>query len=207
MEIITNFLKLFFLLTPFFVLSMFLSMTAGWEKKAKTLLALKIGWASLVIAFAVLFCGKLIFGVFSITVDAFRIGGGVILFLSALGLVNGNVQDKQHNKKTEEQRSSSAEISNIAVVPLAIPVTVGPATIATLMVMSTELSTPAGYISFSISLVMAVAALTSMLFASSWISEKIGTSGVVVLCKITGLILAAMASQMIFIGASSFLNK
>ena len=206
MEFLANFLKLFFLLTPFFVLSMFLSITAGWENREKIKLAVKVGWASLVIAFAVLFCGKVIFDVFGITVDAFRIGGGVILFLSALGLVNGNVQDKQQNRSTQEQQKRTDEISSVAVVPLAIPVTVGPATIATLMVMSTELSTPVGYLSFAASLIMAVASLTAMLWASSWISRKIGISGVVILSKLTGLILAAMASQMIFIGASSFLK-
>ena len=115
-----------------------------------------------------LFFGKWIFEAFDITLDAFRIGGGALLFLSAVGLVNGKVEDK---KPLAVEDDSEARISDIAVVPLAIPVTVGPGTIAALLVIGADASTVKTHL----------------------------------LSKVTGLILAAMASQMIFTGVRSFL--
>lgn len=64
--------------------------------------------------------------VFGITIDAFRIGAGVLLFLSSISLVQGSFI-----KQTEEKQ-------DISVVPLALPVTVGPGTIGILLVMAAE---------------------------------------------------------------------
>ena len=199
-----NLLKFLFLMTPFFVLSMFLSMTPGWSRSKKRQLALRVGAAAFVICCCVLFCGKMIFEVFGITLDSFRIGGGAILFLSAIGLVNSNVLDK---KQSEESGSGlTTEISKIAVVPLAIPVTVGPATIAPLMIASAEATTFSIQI-YAFALLGATLILTGILMLSSWIEEKVGINVIIVLSKLTGLILAAMASQMIFTGIQSFFTK
>ncbi len=204
----SNCLKFLFLMTPFFVLSMFLSMTLGWEVWAKKKLAMKVGVAILVICLAVLFCGKWIFEAFGITLDAFRIGGGAMLFLSAIGLVNSNVMDKkQHPDKEELTHFNNREISKIAVVPLAIPVTVGPATIAPLLIASAEIGSLKMQLILAAALVLAVFILTIMLLLSSWIEEKLGMNVVIVLSKLTGLILAAMASQMIFTGIINFVKE
>lgn len=199
-----NLLKFLFLMTPFFVLSMFLSMTPGWSRSKKRQLAIRVGAAAFVICCCVLFCGKMIFEVFGITLDSFRIGGGAILFLSAIGLVISNVLDK---KQSEESGSGlTTEISKIAVVPLAIPVTVGPATIAPLMIASAEATTFSIQI-YAFALLGATLILTGILMLSSWIEEKVGINVIIVLSKLTGLILAAMASQMIFTGIQSFFTK
>ena len=199
---INNFLKFVFLLTPFFVLSMFLSMTQGWAMRQKRLLALRIGIAAFCTCMILLFFGKWIFEAFDITLDAFRIGGGALLFLSAVGLVNGKVADK---KPVAGEDDSEARISDIAVVPLAIPVTVGPGTIAALLVIGADASTVKTHLLSAGALALALFCLTSILFVATWIEQKFGRHVIVILSKVTGLILAAMASQMIFTGVRSFL--
>lgn len=203
MIFVNGFFKFLFLMTPFFVLSMFLSMTPGWSRERKKQLAVRIGLAALVICLSVLFGGKWIFDAFGITLDSFRIGGGAILFLSAIGLVNSNVLDKQQDAEAQ-RRNSALEVSRIAVVPLAIPITVGPATIAPLLILSAEAGTFQLQLLHAAGLVAAIFILTLILLASSWIEEKLGLNMIVVLSKLTGLILAAMASQMIFTGIKSF---
>lgn len=203
MIFVNGFFKFLFLMTPFFVLSMFLSMTPGWSRERKKQLAVRIGLAALVICLSVLFGGKWIFDAFGITLDSFRIGGGAILFLSAIGLVNSNVLDKQQDAESQ-RRNSALEVSRIAVVPLAIPITVGPATIAPLLILSAEAGTFQLQLLHAAGLVAAIFILTLILLASSWIEEKLGLNMIVVLSKLTGLILAAMASQMIFTGIKSF---
>ena len=201
---VNNFLKFLFLLTPFFVLSMFLSMTQGWEMKQKRLLALRIGIAAFTTCMVLLFFGKWIFQAFDITLDAFRIGGGALLFLSAVGLVNGKVEDKKapavEKAHSAEDDDTDSRISNIAVVPLAIPVTVGPGTIAALLVIGADTTAVKMQLVSASALIAALFCLTSILFLSSWIEQKLGRNVIVILSKITGLVLAAMASQMIFTG-------
>lgn len=199
---IHNFLKFFFLMTPFFVLSMYLSMTLGWEIKRKRVLALRIGFAVLSITVILFFFGRWLFDVFGITLDAFRIGGGAVLFLSAVGLVNGKVEDKKGEVIEDD---SDEKISNISVVPLAIPVTVGPGTTAALLLFGAETSGIMNYLLNVCALGAATTALTLVLYIGTAIERKLGRNGILIVTKITGLILAAMAAQMIFTGIRSFL--
>ena len=202
--ILNNILKFLFLMTPFFVLSMFLSYTQGWTPSQKKKLSLRIGISIFLISIILFYFGRWIFSVFDITIDAFRIGGGGLLFLSAVGLVNGKVEDKKPAKLEEDAEISEQKISNIAVVPLAIPVTVGPGTTAALLVSGVDAVTIMQKLHGTISLFFAVLILTAILFAGSKIEEKVGKNGIVILSKITGLILAAMAAQMIFTGAKNY---
>ena len=132
---LNQFLKFFFLMTPFFVLSMFLSMTQDWETKQKRKLALNVGASAFIVCTILLFFGRYIFSAFGITLDAFRIGGGALLFLTSVGLVNSNVTDKKPSQQTIDPNSS---VSSIAVVPLAIPVTIGPGTTGAMLVIGAE---------------------------------------------------------------------
>ena len=176
---VNNFLKFLFLLTPFFVLSMFLAMTQDWAIRQKRLLALRIGIAAFFSCMILLFFGKWIFEAFDITLDAFRIGGGTLLFLSAVGLVNGKVEDKKPVVAVPDD-DSEAKISNIAVVPLAIPVTVGPGTIAALLVIGADASTVKTHLLSAGALALALLCLTAILFVATWIEQKLGRHVIVI---------------------------
>ena len=106
--------KFFFLFTPFFALSMFLAMTAEKDEAERRVLAHRVAFATIVIAGLLLFFGQVIFDLFGITVDAFRIGAGILLLLTAISLMNPKVV-------------ATKEGEDISVVPLAMPVIVGPA--------------------------------------------------------------------------------
>ena len=199
-------LKFIFLLTPFFVLSMFLSMTQDWETRQKRMLALRVGSAAFVICTVLLFFGRYIFDAFAITLDAFRIGGGALLFLSSVGLVNSNVTDKKEVKVQDgNSRNPLANVTNIAVVPLAIPVTVGPGTIGASLVIGAESASIQAQLISLAAVAGALLILTAMLWAASWVEQKLGRHVIIIFSKLTGLILAAMAAQMIFTGVRGFL--
>ena len=170
----SNAIKFFFLMTPFFVISTFLSMTRGADRGARRAYTIRIGMAVLTVSLFLFLFGRVVFDVLGITVDSFRIGAGGLLFLSAVGLV-----------RESGARESAEPVQESIVVPLAIPITVGPATIGAI-------------------LVSAVAALTLLLYASVEIERVIGQRGIRILSKITGLVLSAMAAQMIFTGARNF---
>ena len=199
---LNQFLKFFFLMTPFFVLSMYLSMTQDWETKQKRKLALNVGASAFVICTILLFFGRYIFSAFGITLDAFRIGGGALLFLTSVGLVNSNVTDK---KPSTQMIDPNSDISSIAVVPLAIPVTIGPGTTGAMLVIGAESTSWQFQIITLGGVALALTILTIMLAAASWLEEKLGRNTILILSKLTGLVLAAMASQMVFTGIRSFL--
>ncbi len=106
--IISTFIKFFFLMTPFFVLSVFLVMTKDEDTKTKKRLALHVSSAVILICTILLFFGNYIFEIFGITLDAFRIGAGSLLFLTAVSLVQGPSTD-----------TPIKDTNSIAVVPLA----------------------------------------------------------------------------------------
>ena len=84
-------LKYFFLMTPFFALSMFLAMTPDYTSAERGRLANRVILAAFIITVVIFLCGRYIFQVLGISVDAFRIGAGALLFLSAVSLMNPKV--------------------------------------------------------------------------------------------------------------------
>lgn len=189
-------LKFFFLFTPFFALSMFLSMTGGYTEQRRRALALMSSVAVAALCIGLLFLGNQLFALFGITLNAFRVGVGCLLFLSAIGLVQG--------RKTPPEENQEADI---AVVPLAMPVIVGPATTGTLLVMGAGLTGITQKVVGCLALLFAVACLGAMLYLAAAIERGIGHRGLNILSKLTGIILAALAAQMIMDGVLGFLPK
>jgi multiple antibiotic resistance protein len=193
---ITTFLKFFFLLTPFFVLSTFLAMTRNFSAPERSLLALKTSGSVLVVALVIFGAGNFVFQVFGITLDAFRIGTGVLLFLTAIQLVSGGPQDQ-----------AADEDRDIAVVPLAIPVTVGPATTGALLVMGGEAHGFTELVVILAGISSAIVLVGAILLGSVHLERLVKRQGLVILSKVTGLILAALAAQLIMVGAQAFLRR
>ncbi len=188
-------IKLFFVLTPFFGLTMFLSFTEGYSEARRRKLALSASAAVAVLCLMLFFVGRQIFLVFGITLDSFRIGGGVLLLLSGIGLVHGK----------PGSAGTSAD-GDVAVVPLAMPIIVGPATTGTLLVMGAELTVLWDKAIGCLALLSAVTCIAVVLLAGSFIHRSLGARGIAILSKLTGLILAALAAQMIMAGIQGFLG-
>jgi multiple antibiotic resistance protein len=194
---ISTFLKMFFIMTPFFVLSVFLTVTHDATAKERKKLAIKVTISVIVTSLILLFFGKHIFEVFGITLDAFRIGAGSLMFLSAVELIQGNKATAKVGDK---------DILDLAVVPLAIPITIGPGTIGILLVMGATFEDTSSMVMGSFALICAVLVIGLMLYSSSIIEKLIGKQGLLVISKITGLFLAALSAQIVFTGIKNFLE-
>ncbi len=188
-------IKFFFLFTPFFALSMFLSLTEHYTERRRKKLSFMVSGAVLVLCLVLFFAGNQLFSLFGITLDSFRIGAGSLLFLSSVGLVQGKMgtADTDPNK-------------DIAVVPLAMPIVVGPATTGTLLVLGAELNNVTAKIIGCLALFLAVACLGVILNLGSLIQRALGSRGIAILSKLTGLVLAALAAQMIMTGIQGFIK-
>lgn len=198
MEIfISTFLKMFFIMTPFFVLSVFLTVTNEASDGEKKSLAIKVTISVIIISLILLFFGKHIFQVFGITLDAFRIGAGALLFLSAVELIKGS---------KDGQKIDGNNISDLAVVPLAIPITIGPGTIGILLVLGASFKSTTNLIIGSFALICAVVVIGIMLYSSTIIKRVVGQQGLLIISKFTGLFLAALSAQIVFTGIKNFLE-
>lgn len=188
-------IKLFFLLTPFFVLSVFLSMTEHMDKADQRRVAIRTTASVGIISLILYFAGNPIFSTLGITLDGFRIGAGSLLFLSAVSLVSG--------------KRSSQEVApdvDFAVVPLAIPVTVGPATIGTLLILGAELGGPTERMIGAAALLCSCLCVGVILRSARVLKKLLGSVGLSIMTKVTGLVLSALAAQIVFTGIKNFLG-
>ena len=189
------FTKVFFILSPFFSVSMFLAFSGDMDQRARHRCALRTSVAILVISFVVYFFGNLIFRVLGITVPAFQVGAGTLLFLTSIQMVSG--------------RRAEAAVDpdeDFAVVPLAIPMIVGPGTIGTLLVLGMEIGGTEQKVIAGSAVFLAVVMISVFLFLAMPISRILGQKGLHMMMKLTGLILTAIAAQIIFIGVNGFLH-
>ena len=140
--------------------------------------------------------GETLFSYLGIGLDAFRIGAGLVLMLNGISMVRDTVVPG---------RQVEAE-GDLAVVPLAMPTTVGPGTTGALLVMGAGVK---GGVSERIVVLLAIAIasfiLFWMLYYSEYISNLVKRKGIAILSKLTGMYLVALAAQIIFDGIRNFL--
>lgn len=195
MELFSEAVKLLALMTPPAVLSAFLSASHAFDLEKKRAIARKTSLAVFIIGFSLYFLGEQIFSIFGFTLDAFRIGSGTLLFLSAVSMIN---------EKPSQQAFCADD--DISVVPLAIPLCMGPASIGTLMVLGASSTDLAQRVIGALALLIASLCIYIMLYFSTAIARVLGRTGMAVLAKLTGLLLAGIAAQVIFTGVRSFLR-
>lgn len=193
-------MQFFFLFAPFFVVSMFLALTRNENRKQKRKTINRAVLSAIFISLVLFFFGTTLFEILGITLDSFRIGAGCLLFLSAVSLVTDGVRNHATDVPGEDQTD------DVSVVPLAIPTIIGPATIGAILVYGAELTTPVEMAIGVSALISALLVLGILLYLSSEIERILGKTGLNILSKMTGLILSAMAAQIVFSGIKNFLE-
>ena len=194
-EIVGTSLTIFALMTPPAVLSAFFSATRKYTVAERHRTAIKTPVAIFIIGVVLFLFGNHLFDLFGFTLDAFRIGAGVLLFLTAVSLMN---DDLSHDHSQHE--------GDISVVPLAIPLGMGPASIGAVMVMGASARDTTAIVVGVLSLLLASLGMYAVLRMAGSVIKVLGRTGIAVLSKLTGLLLAAIAAQVIFTGIRAFLH-
>ena len=187
--------KFFLILTPFFILSVFVAVSSDLERKDKNSLAYRTTFAVWITCMILYLYGNVIFRYLGITLDAFRIGAGLVLMLNGIEMVRSNGIPSARNIGG----------TDISVVPLAIPYTVGPGTIGTLLVMGAEATGWNARIPALIGITVAVILVGVMLRFSNKIADILKSKGINILSKLTGMFLVSLAAQLIFDGIKNIL--
>ena len=195
---ITVFLAFFAVMNPIANAAAFVGLTGGQDKAARKQTAFK----SIVTAFCIIlfFCilGKTIFELFGITLPALRITGGVLIFLVGFHMLQGQ-PSKMHLPQRVPDEGDSTDEPNVAISPLAIPILAGPGTIATAM----NYSATGGYLQSAITIAAfsLLCVITFVAFLSGdRLIQILGRSGMDVVTRLMGLILAVVGTQMLIQG-------
>ena len=184
--------KILVLLNPCAVLTTYLALTARATPPERRRVILLFAAAVATAGTLLFFGGGILFRLLGIDLDVFRVGGGVILLICAVSMVWGGAG-------AESRRETAAE-GNISVVPLAIPMAVGPGTSAGLIVIGMESAAWELRCINLAAFLLAAAVLALLLAAGERAGRLLGRQGMAVLGKLTGLFLSAIAAKMILDG-------
>jgi len=189
------FVTLFVILDPPGAAPIFLSLASGKSIKVQRRLAWQAATVSLFVIVSFALFGNALLSYLNISLPALQGAGGILLLITGLGLLTGSITD-----------SDSAASQNIALVPLGTPLLAGPGAIVTTMlyVQKAEGGEQLGALAIAIVAVHVIIGLTFMF--STKILSVIKDSGVTLLARIAGLLLSAIAVEMIVSAIKAFFN-
>jgi multiple antibiotic resistance protein len=149
--------------------------------------------AVLIILLAALFTGEFLLGFFGISVNSFRVAGGILLLLMALSMLHARQSAITFSK--EEARDGSRE--SVAVVPISMPLLAGPGAISTVILYTHKSHAPLHYLFMVLEILLLVLLLWLAFLAIPWISRHTTQTGINIFSRVMGLILAAIAVEFI----------
>jgi multiple antibiotic resistance protein len=197
-----TFTSVLFIVDPIAVIPTYLVITRDETplQRRRTALRACIAAALLMIAFGL--AGKFVFETLGITMPAFRVAGGAILWIVAMDMLQAKRTTQESAPEIEEGRAKE----DVAITPLAMPMLAGPGAISTIMVLSGQARTLAQSIVVYLSVVLTAAVCWVTLRIGERLMARMGQTGIRVMTRIMGLLLAALAAQFVLTGVREGLN-
>jgi len=193
-EYLKIFIGLLAIVNPLGAIPLFISMTVDESnrQRRKTINLVAIGVT--VILLVALFFGELLLQFFGITIDSFRVGGGILILLMAIAMLHAKTSQV---RQTDEEASESIDKESVAIVPLAMPLLAGPGAISTVILAAHKTNGVAHYGIIVLDILLLSLVVWAVLRLSPWIAGRIGATGINIFTRIMGLILAAIAVEFI----------
>lgn len=202
-EVTKAFGAFFAIMNPFVNLPIFLALTNGFSVAEQRSLAVKIVLFSAIMCAVILFAGHQIIGFFGVTIDQFRIAGGVVLAHIAWNMLNGSEAASHHGSAKEKDQMN--DLSGLAFYPITFPMIVGPGTIATLIIYAGHAKGLGGLMVVGAVAGAILALLFGVLFFASFFGKVLTDTMRVIMTRLMGMILLAIAVEMIVAGAKAVL--
>ncbi len=182
---------------PLYGIPIFLGMTEGYSQSERRRVALIVTATVTVVALVAVMVGEEVLAIFGIDIPSFRIAGGIIIF--GVGLTMLNASDRSQGDQ-DAAKDGHARKGSIAVVPLAIPLTIGPGTIATTIVFAHMLPTGAEVVTLGSAVLIACTIVGLGLIFADGISRFLGPTMISVITRIMAIILVAVSVEMVLTG-------
>lgn len=190
---------LFVIVNPLTTAFMFLSLLPRATDTARKTIAKRSSLIATAVFFVFAALGGVIFKMFGITIEAFRIAGGLILFGIALSMIHKGM-DEGESASTTDVHPDGRITKDISVIPLAIPFMSGPGAIATVMILTSEAPTAWHLVLVFIAILVTTVSCYFAMVYSSFLVRLLGETGKEIVTRIFGIILAVIAVQFVING-------
>ncbi|MDT3779062.1 YchE family NAAT transporter [Nitrospira sp. MA-1] len=193
-EYVKIFVALLAVINPLGALSIFIALTPGKEKAARKKIAKIAAFSATLILLMALIAGEWILEIFGISVSSFRVGGGILILLMAISMLQAELSP---TVQTKEEAEESNKKHDIAVVPLATPLLAGPGGISTVVVEAYKGTNLGHELLLGLIIIIIGFCLWMALHLAPLISQRLSVTGINIFTRIMGLILAAIAVEII----------
>jgi len=208
MEFVKTFIGMLALMNPLGAIPIFIGICSDKPDAVCHRIPKVTGAAILIILLVSIWAGEGILKLFGISIEAFQAGGGILILLMSIHMLQAK-QSPVKQTKSEEKDLNESEIKNmlsIAVVPMAIPLMAGPGTISFSIIEGIEVSSlPGGRLILSVVVVVAALVAWSTLALAKPIGKKMGELGLNIATRMMGMLLAAIGVQMLAHGLAKLL--
>ncbi len=187
-----SFIPMFVAMDAIGVVPMYLGLTENIEPTEKKTLVIQASLTALIICLAFLFIGNAIFGFLGITVNDFRIAGGIILLILSI-----------NNLLFYASRARDVNPTDVGIVPIGIPLIAGPGVLTTILISNNVHGFWYTFISLSLNILFAFLCL----YYADYIRKLLGNAGSKAFAKVAALFLAAIAIMMIRVGLMEIILK
>ena len=196
--LISAFVTLFVVIDPIGLAPIFIALTPGMTTAQRRAIAVRATLIAAGLLFLFAFLGEQVLGFIGISMPAFRIAGGILLFLTALDMLF------ERRTKRREDQADAEDAPDPSVFPIAIPLIAGPGAIASVILLTGEAQGAIGMASVLLVLI-AVLVLAFLFFLSATLIERaLGKTGIVVVTRLLGMLLAALSVQFVLDGIRGF---
>ncbi|WP_123347674.1 MULTISPECIES: YchE family NAAT transporter [unclassified Enterobacter] len=191
------FIGLFALVNPVGIIPVFISMTSYQTAAARNKTNMTASLSVAIILWSSLFLGDGILQIFGISIDSFRIAGGILVVTIAMSMISGKLGEDKQNK---QEKSENAIRESIGVVPLALPLMAGPGAISSTIVWGTRYHSLTHLIGFSVAIAVFAFCCWAVFRLAPWLVRLLGQTGINVITRIMGLLLMALGIEFIVTG-------
>jgi multiple antibiotic resistance protein len=193
-ETVKFLVSMIIMMNPLGSLSIFLQLTRRYPAKEQRKTALQCAMAITVITVLTIWIGNDLLNLLGITIASFRFAGGIILLLSGLSMLQSKESPISH---TEGDDIAAKQRDSIAVVPMALPVIMGPGSISTLIIASSDYPTFSLELWLSLLGILLAVFVGFLLYYAASVARFVGESVIKVITRIMGMIIMAIASGML----------
>jgi len=189
------------LINPFGAIPAFISLTEDQSEAVRRQTIRTAALATFIVIAISALGGQYLLAGFGITIPSLQVGGGVLLFLVAVSMFNAQPAP---SRATPEERDEASERANIAVVPLTIPLLTGPGTVSTVIIYADQAHGVGGILMLlTAGLLIAVGVWVAFSLAAP-ISRLAGRTGLNIMTRLMGLVLAALAVEFVAAGVRAY---
>lgn len=200
--LVAAFVSIFTIVNPFSAASVFLGLTSEIDHAERKHIARKAAIAVAAILLVFTFAGSAILAFFSITIQAFRIAGGLLIASVGLQMIRSSRQ-----RMSEHHEREARESDDISIVPIAIPLLAGPGAITAVLVLAGQAANPFEIAEVAVSILAVAVTAFIVLAESDRVVAWLGETGKDVVEKVMGLIVMVVGTQFVINGVHALLSS